>query len=222
MRTSRGRRATTISYMDGSSPEGSPPAGGPDDEWVPRLDALPGIQAASLGVQAAAGAGEPAAAHQQTAAGAAAAHPALDWEEAELLGQLSPESQKRERRRIANRDCARRIRQRQTVSAPGRAEGRRPGCCGLRRLSPSAWVALQPRTFFGRQLASLSHHLFVSRSLYPGAADGAGSERGKAAGGQQPAAVHTHRCGLQALLHLVVYPSVAAAQQLVGDAKADR
>jgi hypothetical protein len=36
-----------------------------------------------------------------------------DWEEAELA-LLSPESQKRERRRIANRDCARRIRQRKT------------------------------------------------------------------------------------------------------------
>lgn len=36
-----------------------------------------------------------------------------DWEEAELA-LLSPESQKRERRRIANRDCARRIRQRKS------------------------------------------------------------------------------------------------------------
>ena len=36
-----------------------------------------------------------------------------DWEEAELA-LLSPESQKRERRRIANRDCARRIRLRKT------------------------------------------------------------------------------------------------------------
>ena len=40
-----------------------------------------------------------------------------EWEEAELA-QLSPESQKRERRRIANRDCARRIRQRQSVRRP--------------------------------------------------------------------------------------------------------
>jgi hypothetical protein len=39
-----------------------------------------------------------------------------EWEE-EALVLLSPESQKRERRRIANRDCARRIRQRKTVRA---------------------------------------------------------------------------------------------------------
>ena len=38
-----------------------------------------------------------------------------DWEEADLA-RMSPDSQKRERRRIANRDCARRIRQRKTVS----------------------------------------------------------------------------------------------------------
>lgn len=38
-----------------------------------------------------------------------------EWEEEQLLAMLSPESQKRERRRIANRDCARRIRQRKTV-----------------------------------------------------------------------------------------------------------
>lgn len=40
-----------------------------------------------------------------------------EWEEEQLLAMLSPESQKRERRRIANRDCARRIRQRKTVRA---------------------------------------------------------------------------------------------------------
>ena len=133
MRTSRVRRVATISYIDGSSPEGSPEAAAADDEWVPRLDALPGGKAAPVGLHAPAGAatGAPDAAtqqqQQQGAAAAAAAHPALDWEEAELLAQLSPESQKRERRRIANRDCARRIRQRQTVS--GGAGGHRPAAC---------------------------------------------------------------------------------------------
>lgn len=38
-----------------------------------------------------------------------------EWEQEVELGMMSPESQKRERRRIANRDCARRIRQRKTV-----------------------------------------------------------------------------------------------------------
>jgi hypothetical protein len=49
-------------------------------------------------------------------AAAAGSGSALDeWDEAELA-HLSPDSQKRERRRIANRACARRIRQRKTVS----------------------------------------------------------------------------------------------------------
>ncbi|KAI3429463.1 hypothetical protein D9Q98_005555 [Chlorella vulgaris] len=47
-------------------------------------------------------------------AAAAGSGSALDeWDEAELA-HLSPDSQKRERRRIANRACARRIRQRKT------------------------------------------------------------------------------------------------------------
>lgn len=158
MRTSRGRRVITTSYIDGSSPEGSPEAAAADDEWVPRLDALPGGKGAPVGFHAPAGAaaGVPAAPAQQqqqgdgAAAAAAAAHPALDWEEAELLAQLSPESQKRERRRIANRDCARRIRQRQTVS--GRAGGHRPaacctavaGCCALRSHAGSRAVRHHP------------------------------------------------------------------------------
>lgn len=47
-----------------------------------------------------------------------------EWEEEQLLATLSPESQKRERRRIANRDCARRIRQRKTVRAGALSAGR--------------------------------------------------------------------------------------------------
>lgn len=144
MRTSRGRVTAAASYFDGSSPEGSPEARA-DEEWVPRLEALPtGARAAPYDAHAPAGpragslgvAAVPAAAPRQGAtATAVAAHAALDWEEAELLAQLSPESQKRERRRIANRDCARRIRQRQTVRPRG---GGGPACAGLRRLSPPA------------------------------------------------------------------------------------
>ncbi len=135
MRTSRGRRVTTISYIDGSSPEGSPEAAAADDEWMPRLEAQP----CGMASHAAAAADAPAAATQQqgsaaaaAAAAAAVAHPALDWEDAELLAQLSPESQKRERRRIANRDCARRIRQRQTVSVERCTAACCAGCRHLR------------------------------------------------------------------------------------------
>lgn len=114
----------TGSYYDGSDEE-SPEAGAALSQWPQEggygahtQPAGRKERAAAAAARAAAtgcswGGGGNAAAH--AAAGHQAEGPALeDWEEAELA-LLSPESQKRERRRIANRDCARRIRQRQTV-----------------------------------------------------------------------------------------------------------
>lgn len=120
------------SHCDGS-PEPGSPSGRDDLEWAPGLVADDRAAAFSwkqyagaVGTEraapergpgpAAAGGSWGSGAAGGGAAGLAAASALDDWEEAELA-LLSPESQKRERRRIANRDCARRIRQRQTVGA---------------------------------------------------------------------------------------------------------
>lgn len=132
--TKRGRVTARASYRESES---SPEPGSPerDQEWAPGITEADHGAASAL-LQYAGRRTVPAAPRQGSAADgswgsggsgsgghdgghAQSAAPQLEeWEEAELA-LLSPESQKRERRRIANRDCARRIRQRQTVRRMG-------------------------------------------------------------------------------------------------------
>lgn len=137
MRTSsRGRLTARASYRESeSSPE--PSCSPEDQEWAPglaegdlgpvlawqqhagsRTAPAPQRQGSAAAASWGSGGGSSSGGGGGPAGGGAqSAGPQLEeWEEAELA-LLSPDSQKRERRRIANRDCARRIRQRQTVRA---------------------------------------------------------------------------------------------------------
>ncbi|KAL4447690.1 hypothetical protein ABPG75_004909 [Micractinium tetrahymenae] len=112
MRSSR--RRVVESYDEGDSDCSSG-----QDEWRPTAAAAAAGRASRHSSRD--GGGEQTcseAAAAGAAAGSSGQHHAPagseDWEEEQLLAMLSPESQKRERRRIANRDCARRIRQRKT------------------------------------------------------------------------------------------------------------
>lgn len=119
LRTSRGRVvAAAACYSEAGSEEDEPAFEG-DLAWAPGLDQGGLVmqqqqqQARQEQQRHAFGPGGGGAAGGAAAAGADDAQE-QDWEEADLAA-MSPASQKRERRRIANRDCARRIRQRQTV-----------------------------------------------------------------------------------------------------------